>query len=698
MRPSLLDPLFAEAATLPGVGPKVEKLIARVTDVGEGPPLIRDLLFHLPASAIVRQRIASLSELPETGHVIIEGVVERHEAPRRHSRAPFRVILGDGMETVELVFFNARAGWIEKLLPLGARRVVAGRLDRFDYRAQIPHPDFVGPPEEAGDILAVEPVYPLTEGLAPRTLAKAIRAALAKLPELAEWITPALLNREKWPSFDKALNLLHLPQDGEALGPESPAWRRLAFDELLASQLALLLVRASARKSAGKARRFSGARAERMLSRLGFSLTGSQEQAIAAIRADLRAPERMLRLLQGDVGSGKTLVALAAMADITEGGGQAALMAPTEVLARQHFATIAPLAEAAGLKVALFTGREAGERGEKRAALAEGSIDIAIGTHALFQETVTFKDLALVVVDEQHRFGVHQRMLLAAKGAAPDLLVMTATPIPRTLVLTYFGDMAVSELREKPAGRQPIETRVASAERLGEVVERVRLAVEKGEKVYWVCPLVAESEASDAAAAEARHKELAEIFGASALLLHGRMKPAEKDAAMSAFRAAKGAVLVATTVIEVGVDVPDASIIVIEHAERFGLAQLHQLRGRVGRGSKASSCLLLYKPPLGETARERLKVMRETNDGFAIAEADLKLRGEGDLLGTRQSGMPGFAIARPEFHGELLELARAEAKLILAHRERGESAHEEAVRALLYLFKRDAAVRLMRAG
>jgi len=697
MRPALLDPVFAEAASLPGIGPKVEKLIARVTGVAEGPPLIRDLLFHLPSSAVVRERIESLSQLPESGHVIIEGVVEHHEAPRRHSRAPFRAVIGDGTETVELVFFNARSSWIEKILPIGQRRVVAGRLDRFDYRAQIAHPDFIGRPDEAGDVLAVEPVYPLTEGLAPRTLAKAIRAALEKLPELPEWVTPALVEREKWPSFREALRALHLPEEGASLSPESPAWRRLAFDELLASQLALLLVRGRARKTAGKARAFTGERAQRMVERLGFALTGSQESAIAAIRADLKAPERMLRLLQGDVGSGKTLVALSAMADVTEGGSQAALMAPTEVLARQHFATIAPLAATAGLKAELFTGRESGSS-SKLAALAAGEIDIAIGTHALFQEGVGFKDLGLVVVDEQHRFGVHQRMLLAAKGVAPDLLVMTATPIPRTLVLTYFGDMAVSELREKPAGRRPIETRIASADRLGEVVERVRAAVEKGEKVYWVCPLVEESATSDAAAAEERHRELSAIFGDRALLLHGRMKPAEKDAAMAAFRAAEGAVLVATTVIEVGVDVPDASIIVIEHAERFGLAQLHQLRGRVGRGEKASSCLLLYKPPLGETARERLKVMRETNDGFAIAEADLKLRGEGDLLGTRQSGMPGFAIARPEFHGDLLELARAEAKLILTRLEKEGDGAPEAVRALLYLFGRDAAVRLMRSG
>ncbi|MCT8265810.1 ATP-dependent DNA helicase RecG [Afifella sp. JA880] len=697
MRPALLDPLFAEAASLPGVGPKVEKLLARVTGVAEGPPLVRDLLFHLPVSAIARQQIASLDELPQQGHVVVTGKVEHHEAPRRHSRAPYRVILDDGRGTVELIFFNIRSQWIEKILPLGATRTVSGRLDWFDYRAQIVHPE-VMEPGAADKIQMVEPIYPLTEGLSSRVLGKIIRAALERAPTLPEWITSDLMAREKWPSLTEALATMHRPQEAAALLPEAPAWRRLAFDELLASQLALGLVRRSARKTAGKARHFSGDRAAKLHELLPFALTQAQQDAVTHIRKDLRSPERMLRLLQGDVGSGKTLVALTAMLDVSEDGGQAALMAPTEILARQHFATIAPLAESIGLTTALFTGKDIAGRGEKLAALAAGDIDIAIGTHALFQESVTFKDLGLVIVDEQHRFGVHQRMLLSAKGSAPDLLVMTATPIPRTLVLTYFGDMEISELREKPAGRRPIDTRVAPSERLAEVKERIRSAVDKGEKVYWVCPLVEESESLDVAAAEERFRDLEKMFGSRALLLHGRMKAAEKAAAMQRFREAGGAVLVATTVIEVGVDVPDASIIVIEHAERFGLAQLHQLRGRVGRGDKPSSCLLLYKPPLSETARERLKVMRETNDGFVIAEADLKLRGEGDLLGTRQSGMPGFRLARPEFHGDLLALARDEAKLILAREEKGGYAGREAVRCLLYLFGRDEAIRLMRSG
>jgi ATP-dependent DNA helicase RecG len=407
----------------------------------------------------------------------------------------------------------------------------------------------------------------------------------------------------------------------------------------------------------------------------------------------------MLRLLQGDVGSGKTVVALLAMARAVEAGGQAALMAPTEILARQHLATVAPLAERAGLRTAILTGREKGrERSDTLAGLADGSIDIVIGTHALFQEAVTFQNLAFAVVDEQHRFGVHQRLAMTAKGDAPDMLVMTATPIPRTLVLTAFGDMDVSKLTEKPAGRQPVRTVTLPMERLSELVGRIRDAVTEGQKIYWICPLVEESEEAKLMSAQERYDALKPVFGDRLGLVHGRMKGADKDAAMRAFKEGETRVLVATTVIEVGVDVPDATIMVIEHAERFGLAQLHQLRGRVGRGSKPSSCVLLYKEPLSETATRRLSVMRETEDGFVIAEEDLKLRGEGELLGTRQSGTPGFQVARIEFHADLLEAARDEARLILSRDPDLQSERGEALRLLLYLFGRDEAVRLLRAG
>ena len=481
--------------------------------------------------------------------------------------------------------------------------------------------------------------------------------------------------------------------------PETQAWSRLAYDELLAGQLALMLVRANQKRLAGRPSRGDGKLAKTIAGALPYSLTPSQARAVEEINADLAKPERMLRLLQGDVGSGKTVVALLAAATVVEAGRQAALMAPTEILARQHHKTMAPLAEAAGLRIAILTGRERGkERADILARLEAGELDLLVGTHALFQDEVAFRDLALAIVDEQHRFGVHQRLALARKGEAVDVLVLTATPIPRTLVLTYFGDMDVSQLREKPAGRQPIDTRAVPLSRINDVVEAVGRAIERGERVYWVCPLVAESEMSDLAAAEQRYAELQQHFGDVTDLVHGKLKGAEKDAAMGRFSSGETRLLVATTVIEVGVDVPEATVMVIEHAERFGLAQIHQLRGRVGRGRERSTCLLLYRAPLGETAKARIEILRETEDGFRIAEEDLRLRGEGDVLGTRQSGMPGFKVVRMEAHGPLLEPARKDAQLVLSRDPALTSERGEALRHLLYLFERDEAIRLLRAG
>jgi ATP-dependent DNA helicase RecG len=479
----------------------------------------------------------------------------------------------------------------------------------------------------------------------------------------------------------------------------SPAWSRIAYDELLASQLTLALVRAHVRKPIGRSQSGDGSLRQRILAALPYCFTGSQQEAVREIESDLGKSERMLRLLQGDVGSGKTVVALMAAAAVIEAGSQAALMAPTEILARQHLATISPLAEQAGIQVALLTGRERGrEREDVLHRLESGKLNLIVGTHALFQEGVAFKNLGLAIIDEQHRFGVHQRLALAGKGEAVDMLVLTATPIPRTLVLTYFGDMDVSQLREKPAGRKPVETRTVPLTRLPEVVDAVGRAIGDGQRVYWVCPLVGESETSDLAAAEERFASLKQRFGETVELVHGRMRPAEKDRAMARFAGGQAQVLVATTVIEVGVDVPQASIMVIEHAERFGLSQLHQLRGRVGRGATASTCLLLFKPPLSESAKARLAILRETDDGFRIAEEDLRLRGEGDLLGTRQSGMPGFRVARLDVHAPLIEAARDDATLALRTDPSLTGPRGQALRTLLYLFERDEAIRLLRAG
>ncbi len=698
MRPSRLDPLFAPATALPGVGPRVGALIARAVGAEGDDALVRDLLFDLPSGLVDRRERPPLYEMPPSGPVTVEGVVERIEKPRGYD-SPWRVVLSDGNATIQIVYFKAQPDWLKKLYPVGARMVVSGDVEWFDMRPQIRHPDYVLPVDRAQEMPAIEPVYRLTAGLSPKVLRRAISASLERLPDLPEWLSRDLLGQRGWPAFATALRDVHQPQSVEGFGPSGAAWQRLAFDELVASQLALAIVRGSLKRGRGTAWKAAGRLREKIEAALPFKLTNSQQKALAEIESDLAGENRMLRLLQGDVGSGKTIVALIAMADVVEAGGQAALMAPTELLARQHFSTIAPLAEAAGIATVLLTGGDrAAGRSEALARIADGSAKIAVGTHALFQAGVAFHRLGLAVVDEQHRFGVHQRLALSSKGTAPDTLVMTATPIPRTLVLSYFGDMEVSRLTEKPAGRLPIDTRAVPLNRIGEVVERIGKAIEAGDKAYWVCPLVAESEKTDLAAAEERFADLSARFGARVGLVHGRMKPAEKDAVMERFRAGEIAILVSTTVIEVGVDVPDATIIVIEHAERFGLAQLHQLRGRVGRGKHRSACLLLYRAPLGESAKARLKIMRETEDGFLIAEEDLRLRGEGDLLGTRQSGMPGFRIALPEVHGDLLEVARDEAKLALTRDPDFKSERAEALRLLLYLFGRDDAVRLMRAG
>jgi ATP-dependent DNA helicase RecG len=701
MRPDALNPLFAPLATLPGVGPKTSKLFDKALERPHGGEArVSDLLFHLPRSGVDRRERPKIMDAPRDQVVLLEVTVIEHRPPAgRNTRAPYRVVVADETGEVALVFFLANQQWVERSLPLGAKRWVSGKLELWDGHLQMVHPDKVLDEAALAKLPAVEPVYGLTEGLTQRAMQKAAEGALAKVPDLPEWIDAPLVAQRRWPNFRDALTALHRPESPAAFDPQNPARLRLAYDELLASQVALGLMRARAKKLGGRPSVGTGQMSDRILAALPFSLTSAQIEALAEVRADLASHDRMLRLVQGDVGSGKTLVALLAMATVVEAGRQAAMMAPTEILARQHYERMLPLCEAARMKLALLTGRDkAAERRKTLAALEAGDIDVVVGTHALFQEAVGFRDLGLAVVDEQHRFGVHQRLALGAKGDAVDILVMTATPIPRTLVLTYFGDMDVSVLREKPAGRQPIDTRALPIERLDEVVAGVGRAIQNGARVYWVCPLVEENEDLDLAAATERADVLRQFFGDRVGLVHGQMKGADKDAAMEAFQRGETSILVATTVIEVGVDVPQATIMVIEHAERFGLAQLHQLRGRVGRGSGRSTCLLLYKAPLGEVSEARITIMRETEDGFRIAEEDLKLRGEGEVLGTRQSGTPGFRLASLDVHGALLPVARDDARMIVERDPELASERGKAVRTLLYLFERDDAVRLLRAG
>lgn len=701
MRPEILTPLYQSVQVLPKIGPKLAVLLGKLTRGAENEEArVIDLLFHRPYNIIDRRRQPGAANAQDGEIATIKLHIDSHVSPPRgNKRVPYRVTGHDDTGEMDLVFFHAHGSYLEKALPVGEVRYVSGTVEWFRSVPQMVHPDHIVTAEDFSSMPLVEPVYAMTGGLSRKVFGRAVNAAVELVPELPEWHDRTILGPQGWPNFRLALQRLHAPETTEDLDPNSPHHSRLAYDELLATQLALSITRQKMNRQKGVPRVFSGAISERIKAALPFTLTGSQQSAIGQIELDLRKPERMLRLLQGDVGSGKTLVGLIAMANVVEAGAQAGFMAPTELLARQHFQTMEPLCAAAGLRIAILTGKDKqSHRKSVLAALKDGEIDILVGTHALFQESVAFRDLGMIVVDEQHRFGVHQRLALSAKGVAVDVMVMTATPIPRTLVLTYFGDMDVSKLTEKPAGRQTIDTRSVSLDRLDDVFNGLQRAVGDGKKAYWVCPLVEDAEELDLTSVEERCATLQAVFGDQVGLVHGRMTPAEKDAAMVDFKSGVTRILVATTVIEVGVDVPDATIMVIEHAERFGLSQLHQLRGRVGRGADKSSCILLYKAPLGETAKARLNILRETEDGFRIAEEDLKLRGEGEVLGVRQSGAPTFRVADLQVHADLLEMARKESRLILERDADMESERGANLRVLLYLFGLDEAIRYLKSG
>ena len=694
-RPEALFRLFAPLTALPGVGDKLASVMRK--RVGNH---VIDLLRHLPNGVIDRSRRPAIPHIENGSVVTLELQVTGHDKPPRNSRRPWRVATSNDTGLVDLVFFHARGDYVEKLLPTGSTRIVSGRAEWFQNKVQIAHPDHVIAPERETDMPQYEAVYPLTAGLTPKTLAKSMKAALDRIPKLDEWISQQRLDGFGWPSWDVAAQAVHLPRKDADLLPNAPARARLAYDELLANQLALALVRLGSGAEKGRAFPQQGHLVPQLMQSLPFGLTGAQERVLAEITADQISERRMLRLVQGDVGSGKTVVALLAMLHVVCCKAQAALLVPTEILARQHHATLTTLLAPLGITPGLLHSKmKAAEKREVLAGLENGSIPIVVGTHALLSDQVIFHDLGLAVVDEQHRFGVRQRLVLGDKGNGVDVLVMTATPIPRTLAMTAYGDLVASQIDEKPPGRKPVTTTAMPIDRSDDVIERLRQATSAGKQVYWICPLVDESDSLDIAAAEERHIMLrAAMPDANPTLVHGRMDAETRDQAMESFRNGESKLLVATTVVEVGVDVPNASIMIIEHAERFGLAQMHQLRGRVGRGDDQASCLLLYKSPLSETAHARLAIMRESNDGFRIAEEDLKLRGPGEVLGRRQSGDPDFILADLAYHADLLALAHDDVRNILDRNPELDGVEGDRLKLLLALFERDQAVTYLAGG
>ncbi len=680
----ILEPLRAPISSLPGLGPKLSALLARLV----GGETVRDVLFHLPVDFLDRRAAPKIRDAKPGMIATLRVEVIRHEVPGKKTQ-PHRVVIGDETGFAEVVLFHA-ARLVQ--FPIGAKLVVSGKLEEFGGRLVMAHPDYVVSQLQERELPWIEPVWPLSAGVVPRVMRRAALGALERLPELPEWQDASVLRKRRWPGFGEALRALHAPVEV----PDDRPAERLAYDELLARQLAFAMVRARRRKRPGRVLTGDGRLRAEALRWFGHALTAGQLRALGEIDADLAAPHQMLRLLQGDVGAGKTLVALLAMLRAVEAGAQAALLAPTEILAKQHYSTFQKLCP---VPVALLTGNVKGaERRRIMAAMADGTLPIVIGTHAIFQKEVAFKDLALAVIDEQHRFGVDQRLALSTKGAATDLLVMTATPIPRTLLLTHWAEMEVSRITDKPAGRQRITTTLHKLTDLEKVLEAIARAIAAGGRVYWVCPLVTESEVLDITATEVRFAQLRERFGDTVTLAHGQQEAAVRDQALFDFAAGHCKILVATTVIEVGMDVREANIMVIEHAERFGLAQLHQLRGRVGRGEAKSYCLLLHDNKIGVPARKRLTLLRDTEDGFVIADEDFRLRGSGDYLGTRQSGLPGYRLADAEKHEGLLPMARQDAVLLLQRDPRLESERGRAVRVLLNLFDQRDAILTVRAG
>lgn len=695
-----LSALQGPLDSLGGVNVARSRLLAKIA----GGARVMDLLFCLPESVVDRRLRPSLAQLRADTIATVSGTVMDVRAPAPRTRQPWRATLSDNTGVLEIAFFSP---WQAKQAVTGAQLAVSGKVERFGERLCMTSPDYLLPARQIERIPLLDPVWPLTAGLFAGQVRQAMTAALALLPpNLPEWHDPALITQRNWPDFTTALTWMHRPDsipDSQSgahwQAARTRAQARLACDELLADQLAMRIAQRASRSRPGRSLQGNGELQKQALAAFGHPLTPGQTHVLRQIEADMATPHRMSRLLQGDVGAGKTLVALLAMLRAVEAGAQAAIMAPTEILARQHAATFTRLSP---VPVAFLCSSVKGKaRKQALADMADGTARLIVGTHALVQDSVTFADLGLAVVDEQHRFGVDQRLTLVEKGHNADMLVMTATPIPRTLLLTQFGDMQVSRLEGKPSGRKPIRTSLHGLSGMDNILAAIARALQAGAQIFWVCPLVSESEALDIAAAEARQAVLVDRFGDLVGLAHGRQDTNAREQALQDFASGKTRILVATTVIEVGVDVPSATVMVIEHAERFGLAQLHQLRGRVGRGSKASYCLMLHEDGLGQTARRRLTCLRETEDGFLIADEDFRLRGGGEATGRRQSGLPEYRMAPEVLVDLLLDTAHAEAERILPDagaKAAGPYRLPASARLLLTLFGKTDAARIFSGG
>jgi len=697
MRPEILYPFFAETESLPGVGKRIATNLEKIAGAR-----IVDLLWHMPVEVIDRRSSPALKDITFDQVATLEVSVGKHDATPAKSKKPYRVWCHDDTGSLQLVFFHPRRDYILAQLPEGEKCLISGKVEVYNGQLQMSHPDYMLPLDKRSDIPEIEPVYPLTAGISGKVMARIVSDAAKRAVALPEWLDKSLLAREKWPNWLAALIDAHNPKGLSDTYSSCSARMRLAYDEILANQLALEIMRRQTKKKKSRIMQVKGTLTDQVVSNFPYRLTGAQQRSYKEIKADMAEPSAMMRLLQGDVGSGKTVVALLAMLIAVENGSQAAILAPTEILARQHYKSLTEMAEALDINIAVLTGRDKGKsRDVILNDLASGEIDILIGTHAIFQKDVIYHDLAMAVIDEQHRFGVEQRMSLSAKGregSSMDILAMTATPIPRTLTMTVYGDMDVSRLDEKPPGRIAVDTRIMALTKIDDVISAVQRTITDGASLYWVCPLVEESELLDLAAAEERYRHLSQIFGERVGLIHGKIKVKDKEEVMLQFASGNLDILVATTVIEVGIDVPQATVMIIEHAERFGLSQLHQLRGRIGRGTDKSTCLLLYGSALGKTAKARLTIMRETEDGFIIAEEDLKLRGAGEVLGTRQSGLPKFKVASLEDHNSLIAMAHDDARLILEKDPDLSSERGKSLRVLLYLFERDEGVKYLKSG